>query len=381
MDRRKAVCMLSIAAVLAAVSWSVSGCGGSTKDAASPAGSVPATAPATSPAAVQSVKGAQPGDTFEVASFAAGRQAGCDISGTRVVWVQPGAGGAAEVRLRDLATGEEQTLATKVLGWPAIDGDLVVWSVAGTDGKSDIAGRDLATGEDLTVCDAAGDQFVGHVSDGVVVWQDARNGAQTGYDIYGWRLADKTEFVVCDDLGDQSEPAIDGDLVVWVDAGSLSRPTEGGTATQSPGVYGKRLSSGEGVVVKAGDGVGPASPAVDGDTVLWKDTSSTPSLVGRDLAAGKDLVVQSPWLASLGAWGGAPPFAVAGDLVVMTSNDVASGKPSGPLQIKDLAGGATASAGTFCVFPAVDGDLVVWCETGATDFGTVVAVKGLWDAR
>jgi hypothetical protein len=344
----------------------------------------------TDSATTQSVKGAKPGDTFTVATLDQAIS-GCAISGERVVWLQATGTAAIEVHVKDLATGEEKTLSSNALGSPAIDGDLVVWVSPGAAGgaqdadgagnATDIAGCDLTTGEGLSICTAAGDQFRPRVSGGTVVWEDGRAGSGTGSDIYGWKLADRSEIPVCTDAGSQWGPDIDGDLVVWA---SFDPASPAGTAEGSsppPGIYGRRLAGDEPVTITSGTGVAVEYPVVSGDLVLWKDVSDTPSLLGHDLAADKDVTVQSPWLAGLDSGSGTAPFACADGLVAFTTNDLEAMKPLGPLQVKDLASGETWTAGEACGSPSVSGDLVVWCEMDPESVRHVVAVKGMWIDR
>ena len=72
---------------------------------------------------------------------------------------------------------------------PATDGDYVVWSTPNTSDNANIMGYDLSTGTEFTICDAAGAQINPAISDGVVVWQDDRNG---NWDIYGARIGDQS---------------------------------------------------------------------------------------------------------------------------------------------------------------------------------------------
>ena len=123
---------------------------------------------------------------------------------------------------------------------PATDGDYVVWSTPNTSDNANIMGYDLSTGTEFTICDAAGAQINPAISDGVVVWQDDRNG---NWDIYGARIGDQSQsepqpepqdathagakvgcepvvdgqFSVCTADGDQTNPDIHCGFVVWQD--------------------------------------------------------------------------------------------------------------------------------------------------------------------
>ena len=149
-------------------------------------------------------------------------------SGTPMVWALHTDGDSTPFAVSS-AAGEQ----------PATDGAYVVWSTPNDSGQADVMGYDVSTGAEFTVCDAAGAQIDPAVSDGVVVWQDDRNG---NADIYGVRVADRCsaglvrgqlvrqprlggalgchdgEFVVCDAEGDQTDPSIAGPLIAWTDA-------------------------------------------------------------------------------------------------------------------------------------------------------------------
>jgi len=378
MDRRLGRNVIVVAVALAAALVWCAGCGGS--GGTSPSSPVPSGATSGASAAAQSVKGASPGGTFTVAIFPSSPISGCAISGTRVVWMQKGADGATDLKLRDLATGDERTLASGTISLPAIGGDLVVWVTYNADKTSDISGRDLATGEDLTICKAPGNQNYPRVSNDVVVWEDWRKGNKAGADIYGWKLSDRKEFVVCDDSGYQWQPEIDGDLVVWTD-----HPVQVDSSSNPRfwGVYGKRLDTGQRVTVKVGPTMDAEWPTVDGQTVYWQEMASSPSLLGHDLATGKDIVVVSEWRSALDPRGVYPPLAAGAGLVASTSSDMSALKSFGPLQIKDMASGKTWPAGSACNDPSVSGDLVVWDETdpASPNSGNAVAVKGMWISR
>jgi beta propeller repeat protein len=95
---------------------------------------------------------------------------------------------------------------------PATDGSFVVWQTLNEDDNADIIGYDLATKEQFVICDAEGAQLNPAISDGVVVWQDDRNG---NWDIYGYDIATKHEIRVAVGEADQTNPAIFSGIAVW----------------------------------------------------------------------------------------------------------------------------------------------------------------------
>ncbi len=102
---------------------------------------------------------------------------------------------------------------------PATDGHYVVWSTPNTADNADIMGYDLSTGKEFTVCDDAGAQLHPAVSDGVVVWQDDRNG---NWDIYGATIDCATDTAgpatpICTAAGDQTSPDVYCGFAVWQD--------------------------------------------------------------------------------------------------------------------------------------------------------------------
>jgi len=58
------------------------------------------------------------------------------------------------------------------------------------------------------------DQTSPDVENGVIVWQDNRNG---NWDIYAYDLNVKKEKAICTDKGDQTEPRIKTGRIVWTD--------------------------------------------------------------------------------------------------------------------------------------------------------------------
>ena len=103
---------------------------------------------------------------------------------------------------------------------PATDGQYVVWSTPDTADNADIMGYDLSSGKEFTICDDAGAQLHPAVSDGVVVWQDDRNG---NWDIYGATIDCSTDTAgpatpVCTADGDRPVPDVYcGFAVFWQD--------------------------------------------------------------------------------------------------------------------------------------------------------------------
>ena len=102
---------------------------------------------------------------------------------------------------------------------PATDGQYVVWSTPDTADNADIMGYDLSSGKEFTICDDAGAQLHPAVSDGVVVWQDDRNG---NWDIYGATIDCSTDTAgpatpVCTADGDQTVPDVYCGFAVWQD--------------------------------------------------------------------------------------------------------------------------------------------------------------------
>jgi len=160
----------------------------------------------------------------------------CSISlaGNTVVW-QEGTSPNATIWACELC-GDPWVLAQGAVGEPAAAEGYAVWVDFARDAGGDIVGTSMWSG-DFGIVDiyaGAGAQRRPAVSDGVAVWQDARDGdwdvwacALHGGSWLGCRsaavstrchpLTPGTPTVVCDANGDQTNPAIWQSIVAWQD--------------------------------------------------------------------------------------------------------------------------------------------------------------------
>jgi beta propeller repeat protein len=168
---------------------------------------------------------------------------------------------------------------------PATDGTYVVWQTPNTFGNSCIMGYDIATKQEFVVCDAEGAQINPAISDGVVVWQDDRNG---NWDIYGYDIAQQRDIRVAVGEADQTNPAIFSGIAVWqtdlfgnwdIDGAYLMECVDGGGPSAAPAAAPARArlgchppeSDGELFHVTRAWG-DQTDPSINGPLVVWTDT-------------------------------------------------------------------------------------------------------------
>lgn len=130
----------------------------------------------------------------------------------KVVWTDFRNGNIADIRVRDLATGEEREITSDPVGQynPDVDGEWVVYGDDRND-AGDIFAFNLVTGVETLLSTDPGRQNNLAISGDRVVWNDF----STVFDIYGRNLLGGPIFYVV--LGPRAElkPRISGDLVVW----------------------------------------------------------------------------------------------------------------------------------------------------------------------
>jgi beta propeller repeat protein len=179
---------------------------------------------------------------------------------------------------------------------PAVSNGVVVWQ-DDRAGNWDIYGATIDGTTDTVsaaapICTADGDQVSPDVYCGLVVWQDGRDCDQ---DIWGAYVADHLTagklvraprvgcyddgtFPIAADCGDQTDPSIDGPLVVWTDA------RDG--ADQSD-IYAYDFEDGCEFPVCTADGAQTHPDVTDGGTIVWLD--------GRD-AGPEPAVYSATWV-------------------------------------------------------------------------------------
>jgi len=144
----------------------------------------------------------------------AGDQAQPAIAGGLVAYVDSSSGSPMVWAVDTTVDGAQPFQVSAAAGEaPATDGRFIVWTdlSKGSEG-CDILAYDTTTQQIFTVCDVEGTQCAPAVSDGVVVWQDDRNG---DWDIYGYDIAAQHEIRVAVGEADQTSPAIFSGIAVW----------------------------------------------------------------------------------------------------------------------------------------------------------------------
>jgi len=98
----------------------------------------------------------------------------CDAG--RVVYMYAPLGGAADIRMYNIGTGQTTTVADQPWNeWrPAISGNRVVWQALTVDIQ--IYGKDLSTNQGFVVSEGAANQTAPVISGSTVAWQDMRSG-------------------------------------------------------------------------------------------------------------------------------------------------------------------------------------------------------------
>jgi hypothetical protein len=96
----------------------------------------------------------------------------------------------------------------------------------------------------------------------LIVWEDGRNNATTGWDIYGRNILTGREFVIAAGVGDERAPVISGPRVVWQQH-STNGDWDLYTALISNDVAGAATA----LITDAGD---QQDAALDGDLLVWE---------------------------------------------------------------------------------------------------------------
>jgi beta propeller repeat protein len=144
------------------------------------------------------------------------------ISGTRVVWqdLRNRNSSGGDIYGFDLATRQEFTVTNAPNNQllPDISGDTVVWQDFRNDiNTADVYGYDLATHQEFPVAVVPDSwQANPRVSGPWVVWDDDRISGQVR-NIFAFHLPTRQEFPVIQDPADQAHPAIWNGLVAWED--------------------------------------------------------------------------------------------------------------------------------------------------------------------
>jgi len=189
------------------------------------------------------------GGTYQLTSSGSRPQ----ISGDLVVWYD-----SSNIYGKYLSGGSEfQVTTSNKARHPAVDGNIVVWNDwrnYATTGY-DIYAKNISGGSEFAVCSASGNQGEPDVSGNIIVWQDERDYATNHYDIYGYNLKTGTEFPVAVGPGAQRYPAVYGNYIVWAE-GSIIKCYS--------------LISGQIIdVIVSQSSV--SNPAIDGNTIVWTD--------------------------------------------------------------------------------------------------------------
>jgi beta propeller repeat protein len=209
-----------------------------------------------------------------------------DIDGTNVVFTHTGATSSGDIVLHDAASGGTATIAPAGGGahfeQPAISGRYVVY-VRVTQ-KSDVDGYDLALGLPFSrpVTDDAALQVRPRISGTAIVWEDYRAGQA---DVYGYRIgAGAVPFAIATGAAPERHPDVDGDRVVWVE-----------TTAAGDHLWLADLAAG---TRRALSTVASAKlqPRISGNHVVWADDrSGTLDIYSYDLATGvEDVLVDGP---------------------------------------------------------------------------------------
>jgi beta propeller repeat protein len=144
-------------------------------------------------------------------------QAGCDVSGAKVVY-SDGRYGNYDVFLYDLVTGIETRLTKNSANQadPVISGTWVAYEDDrnGSATSHDIFVYDLVTRTERRITPIAGDQSDPAISGNRVAWQDDRSGND---DIYVRNLKTDVTRRLTSQAAAQRSPAISGTRVVWED--------------------------------------------------------------------------------------------------------------------------------------------------------------------
>jgi beta propeller repeat protein len=164
------------------------------------------------------------GSVFSVTNGAA-TQTDPAVCGSVVVWSDTG--NNSDIHAKDLAGGSEIAVATSpgVEAYPACDAGRVVYTYAPLGGASDIRLYNIGSGETQVVSDEAWNEWRPAISGNRVVWQAWPNqpDTDTGIQILGTNLATGEDFVVTDGPEHQTAPVISGSTVAWEDVRSGQR--------------------------------------------------------------------------------------------------------------------------------------------------------------
>ncbi len=207
----------------------------------------------------------------------AGNQYDPAVAGGLLAWVDDSSG-APMIWAEQTGGGSPFAVSSGPGEHPATDGRYIVWSTPDTADDADIMAYDTTTGHELTVCDSAGAQLHPAVSDGVVVWQDDRNG---NWDIYGATIDGTTDTAstsapICTADGDQISPDVYSGLVVWQDGRDCDADIWGAYVadhlTDGKLVRAPRLGCyDDGTFPIATDCGEQTDPSIDGPLVVWTD--------------------------------------------------------------------------------------------------------------
>ncbi|MDD1719790.1 MAG: hypothetical protein LUQ25_07005, partial [Methanoregulaceae archaeon] len=132
------------------------------------------------------------------------------------------------------------------------------------DVDHDIRVKDTSTGNIVTVTFAADLETNPAISGQMVVWQDNRNYATTGWDIYGYDLSTSTETAICTQAGDDINPDISGGRVVW----------EHVTSGSNHDIYNWTRTGGV-IQILCGLTSDQRNPKISGDKVVWEDNRNS----------------------------------------------------------------------------------------------------------
>ena len=240
-------------------------------------------------------------------------------------------------------------------------GSITVWAAATTPAAdAAIYAYDATTATTLTLSADTGHKSAPAISDGLIVWEDARNTCHScAHDIYGYDLATRREFSIAPGAPnvDRSVPAVSGRRVVWLEQ-----------QADSLAIRGVDLATGGAFTIARADSAAEffGAPQIDGTTVVYSHHRRLPQSAATPKAtfAPSELYVQTI--------GGTPLLiattpALDVHYVVAGGRVLWSGGGQGGVRAYDLATGQTQLLSDGLADQvALDGGLAAWYETNAS---------------
>jgi beta propeller repeat protein len=229
-----------------------------------------------------------------------------DLDGNLAVWTHNGPSMPGDIVLFDLPSLTATTIASSSPSLhfqsPSVRGRWVVYMRVTT--QVDIDGYDTYLGLPFTrpVTNDVALQANPRVSGDVIVYEDYNAGASNS-DIVGYHISTSTSFVIASGADSQTQPDLDGDNVVWVDTSSGADQIW--TYSISTGAT-RQLTNSAGHKLQ---------PRISGTRIVWADDrNGNLDIYSYDLSTGiEDMMVGGPGDQMLSD--------IDGTHVVYTSND------------------------------------------------------------